>query len=156
QRVQLGEPLLIDDLDRDTDQLCHRRPLTELVEAIGARGQTDAPAGVVIHSLTRLRLQPLIELDGVAEQAHEVVARVELRAEAGCVPGRAARQLVLLEEDDVVPAEPRQVVRKAAAADAATDDCDPRLLAHLWNHLGYQPRRTDERDSAGPGDDLLR
>ena len=36
---------------------------------------------------------------------HQVVARVELRAEAGRVPGRAARQLVLLEQHDVAPAE---------------------------------------------------
>src|SRR5207302_924452 len=70
----------------------------------------------------------LVQLDRVAQQPHQVVARVELRAEARRMPRGATRQLRLLEEDDVVPAEFRQVIREAAAGDSASDDRDPGLL----------------------------
>ncbi len=97
QRVQLSEPLRPDELERHADELRHRRPLSELLEPIVGRGQSDAPARVVVDRLPRLRLEPLVELDRVAQQPHQVVARVELGAESGCVPGRAGCQLSLLE-----------------------------------------------------------
>ena len=42
--------------------------------------------------------------------------------EAGRVPGGALGQLVLLDQHDVGPAEPGQVVGDAAARDPAADD----------------------------------
>ena len=135
ERVQLAQPVEVDDLDRDADELAHRRPRTELVEPVLARREPDAAALVVVA------LEPAVELDRVAEQAHHVVARVELRAEPGRVPGRAARQLGLLEQHDVVPAELREVVREAAARDSASDDCDPRVLSHCGIILYTRPTR---------------
>ena len=41
--------------------------------------------------------------------------------EAGCVPGRATREFVLLDEHDVGPSEFRQVVEDAAARGTAAD-----------------------------------
>src|SRR4051794_27741791 len=90
-------------------------------------------------ALVIVALERAIEVDRVAEQAHHVVARVELRAEPGGVPGRAARQLGLLDQDDVVPAELREVVGQAAARHAASDDRDPRLLTH-GVIISYSPR----------------
>jgi len=46
-------------------------------------------------------LERAVELEAVAEQPGEVPARVELRAQAGGMPGGAARELALLEHDDV-------------------------------------------------------
>ncbi len=44
--------------------------------------------------------------------------------------GRAARELRALEENDVVPAEPRQPVEDRAAPDATPDDHGPRSVTH--------------------------
>ena len=55
-----------------------------------------------VDRLPGLGLERLVEVEAVLEQAHQVVAADELGAEAGRVPRRAARQLVRLDEDDVV------------------------------------------------------
>ncbi len=80
--------------------------------------------------LARLGLDRPVELERVLQEAHEVVAPRELRAEPRCVPGRAARQLRLLQQDRVGPAELRQVVEHGQAADSASDDRDLRLGEH--------------------------
>jgi hypothetical protein len=46
------------------------------------------------------------------------------------VPRRAGGQLAPLEEDDIGPAELRQVVQDAGADDAAADDHDLGVLLH--------------------------
>ena len=130
ERVQVGEPLRRNDVERHSHDLRHRRPLPELVQPILRRGEADAPARVIADGLPGLRLQALVELDGVAQQPHQVIARVELRAQPGCMPGRAGRQLSLLEKDDLVPTELGQVIREAAACDPAADDRDLRILDH--------------------------
>ena len=141
QRVELGETLRADDLDRDAGDLAHRPPVTELVEPVGGRRQADAAAGVPVDRLARLGLEPRVQLDAGAQQPHQVIARVELRAETGGVPGRTARQLVLLEQDDVAPSQLRQVVGKAATGNAAADDRDLGFRRHLWDHRGGTRRR---------------
>ena len=127
QRVQLAGALRPDDLDRDVEKLGRGGAMAKLVDAIRRRRQPHAAALVVIGG------ERLVELDAVTEQAREVVARVELRAETGRVPGRAARQLVLLEQDDVLPSEPAKVVEQAAAGHAAPDDRDPGIREHVWD-----------------------
>ena len=71
-----------------------------------------------------------VELDRVSEQLHQVVALDELGAEPGSVPGRAARELVLLDERHVAPAEPGEVVQRRDTADTAAHDDDARLGDH--------------------------
>jgi hypothetical protein len=55
------------------------------------------------------------------------------------VPGRAARQLVLLEQNDVLPPGEAEVVEQAAAGDPAPHDRDPGICEHLWDDLVYNP-----------------
>ncbi len=141
ERMELGEAVRADDLDRHARDLAHPLPVTELVEPVARRGQADAAAGMPVDRLPGLGLEPGVQLDAVAQQAHQVVARVELRAETGGVPGRPARQLVLLEQDHVAPAEPGQVVGQAAAGGAAPDDRDLGFRRHLWDHRGATKRR---------------
>jgi hypothetical protein len=75
-----------------------------------------------VDRLPRLGLERCVQVEAVLEQVHQVVARDELRAEACRVPGRAARELVLLDERDLVPPEPRQVIEDAAARYSSADD----------------------------------
>ena len=120
-----------DDLDRDAEQLGDRRR----DDGTRRRGPASSPAGRCRTGGSRRLAGPLerlVELDAVAQQAHQVVARVELRAEPGRVPGRAARQLVLLEQHDVLQPSASEVVEQAAAGDAAPDDRDPGFREHVW------------------------
>ena len=69
-----------------------------------------------------LRLERLVQLRRVLHQARAALRRPELSHQTGRVPGGTGRQLPLLEDDNVAPAEPGQVVRDAGTDDAATDD----------------------------------
>ena len=126
--MQLCQALGVDQLDRHAHELRHRRALAELLDPIARRGEAHAAAGVITDCPAAVGVELLVQLDRVPQQPHQVVARVELRAEARRMPRGAARQLRLLEEDDVVPAEFRQVIREAAAGDSASDDRDPGVL----------------------------
>ena len=70
------------------------------------------------------------------------------------MPGRAARQLVLLEQDDIAAAQLRQVVGEAAPGDPAPDDRDLGFRHHVWDHQGEGGNH--ERDHRRPRDNLLR
>ena len=73
--------------------------------------------------VTRLLLEARIQVTRVArhpERRLGVIARAG--DEAGRVPGRPRRQLVLLEQDDVTDSELREVVGDRGADDAAADD----------------------------------
>ena len=94
----------------------------ELLEALGARCDPEAPDAVEDAELA-------IELDAVTAKPHHRGRRVELCDEAGGVAGRAARQLVLLEQEHVALPRLRKVVRDAAPGDAAPYDDDRRTLA---------------------------
>src|SRR5690349_16689470 len=101
--------------------------MAELVDPVVRACEADAAAGV-IAGVQPFGVEALVQLDRVAEEPHQVVARVELRAEAGGVPGGAARQLRLFEHDDAVPTALCEVIRETAAGNAASDDRDPDVL----------------------------
>jgi len=56
------------------------------------------------------------------------------------VPGRAARQLFTLDENDVAPAHFAQVVGDGAADDAAAHDDDPRTSGQIYGHPSPHPQ----------------
>ncbi len=95
-------------------------------QAASKDGSADAtpPTSQPAPTPNRASRPSLCTPRAVHEQLLNVEARVELRAEAGGVPGRGARQLALLEDGDVGPAELRQVEGEAAAGDGAADDRD--------------------------------
>ncbi len=145
QRKQLGRALRRDDLERDADLVGDALDVTELVDSIG-RGREAQGAGLVVGDVERA-----VELDAASQQGAEVVAPGVLRAQTGRVPGRAGRELVLLEQHDVRLAEARQVVGEAAAADPAADDRDPGLGEHglrLANRARIQGGRGRMRPTA--------
>ena len=74
------------------------------------------------HGLAGLALQLLIEIDAVFMQLADRVAHVEERQQTGGMPGRAVREIHLLEQHRVGPALLGQVIEDADADDAAADD----------------------------------
>src|SRR3954469_21271434 len=72
--------------------------------------------------------QGRIELGRVLGEAREVMRRAELPDEPGRMPGRAAGELLALEEHDVPATAEGQMVCNAAANDAAAHDHDAGAL----------------------------
>ena len=123
--VRLGQPredLVGRDelrLEARPGGLARRPPQVEPARLAG--GDPHAPDGLE-------HLQLAVEGDAVAPQAHHGARRVELGHEPRCVVRRAAGQLALLDQQDVLPPRPGEVERDAATGDPAADDHD--LLAH--------------------------
>src|SRR6185312_6136343 len=106
------------------------------------------PAGV----LARLAGQVGVEPDRVLHHLRQADRRAQLADEPGRVPGRAVGEAVLLDEDDVLPAEPGEVVEDAGAADPATDHDRLRLVSHGpgASHNWYRPVNLEApRSSSG-------
>ena len=97
----------------------------QLGHAVGRAGDGDAAAPPEAGAQAGLRLQPLVQLAGVLDQPGAVLRGAQLADQAGRVPGRAAGQLPLLEQQHVGPAQLGQVVGDAGADHAAADDDDP-------------------------------
>ena len=95
-------------------------------QALVVAGQAQPAVGFPAGGLPRLRLELAVKLDAVLEQLRNTGRAAELADQAGGVKRRAAGQRLALEHDDILPAEPREVIRHAAPDDAAADDDHPR------------------------------
>ena len=94
----------------------------QLGQAILGAGHGHAAAAAEPGGQAGLGLQPVVQLGGVLDQAGAVLRGAQLADQAGRVPGAAAGQLALLEQEHVGPAHVGQVVGDAGADHAATDD----------------------------------
>ena len=131
QGPQLGDPVGTDDLEGDADRVGHGPPRVELVDPLGGGGEAEAAAAVVADVDAGVGFKTaVVELDAGAQQLHQLQAAVVLGAQAGGVPGGAARELVGLEHGDVGAAEPGEVVGDAATGDAAADDRNLHTCVH--------------------------
>src|SRR5690348_5457930 len=108
-----------DELRVEPDRVRTTDSTPQLEEALLTRCDAQRP-----HTLEDAQL--LVQLHAVAAEAHHRRRRVELRDEPGGVMGRAARQLALLDEDDVADARLGEVVRTADPGDPSADDDDLR------------------------------
>ena len=63
-----------------------------------------------------------VEIGGILGQPRHVLSAAQLPHQTGGVPGCAAGQLLAFQQDDVGPAQFRQMIRDRTAGDAATDD----------------------------------
>ena len=91
------------------------------MRSVGAR-DGDAAAALEAGGEPGLGLQRLVQPGRVLHEPRAALARAQLADQPGRVPGRAARQPALLEQQHVGDAELRQVVGDAGADDAAADD----------------------------------
>ena len=110
----------------------------EEVEAVAVRGEGE-PADVVQPAgLAGERFELAVEADGVALQRGHVGVGVQGVEAARRVPGRAGGQFGALDEHDVAPAQPGEVVEHAAPHHPAADHRDLYVGWHGGLH-GYRP-----------------
>ena len=128
RREELLRLLRRHDLHRQAERLRPRRLAAQLLVPRLRRREPQAaelvPAGIVARQLLQLGVEP----DRVLHHPRQRERRAELADEPGAVPGRAVRELVLLDEERVRPALLREVVEDGAADDAAADHDRPRAL----------------------------
>ena len=70
----------------------------------------------------RLLGDSVVEVDAVAGDVDERPGVAQLGDEPGCVPGRAAGDVPALQQHNVLPAQLRQMVSRAATSHAAAND----------------------------------
>ena len=123
---QLGHLTGADLLDLQPEVALEGGHAAVLLEAVGIGCGLDEADGPEAGRDAGLRLQRGIQVAGVQAKPGARLARApETRHEAGCVPGRAGRQAVPLDDEDVGDPEVRQVVGDGGADDPAPDDDDP-------------------------------
>ena len=131
QRPELLHFLRRDDLEWDADGVGGTAVLLVLVHAVTAGREAQIPGDVEAHVLSGFRRQALVEIDRILVQLPDRVAHIEQRQEAGGVPGRAGGELGALDQHHVRPPFFRQVIERADAYRAASDDHDAGMSFHL-------------------------
>ncbi len=99
-------------------------------------GEAQAAIHLPAGRLAGLGLEAAVELDRVFEELGHVGRAAQLAHEARGMEARAAREPVPLEEHDLAPAEPCQMIGRRAADDAAADDDRPRRRGEIAHGRG--------------------
>ena len=126
------------DLHRQPERLRPRRLTAQLLVPRLRRREPQAaelvPPGIVAGQLLQLGVQP----DRVLHHPRERDRAAQLADQAGAVPGRPVRELVLLDEHRVLPPLLREVIEDRAADHTSADhDCTCALNhAHDYPRLG--------------------
>ena len=107
---------------RQPEPVVHRGEALQLLEAVPAVGDGEAPDRPEPGRLPGLLLDLGEEVARVDEELREALVRAHGPDEARRVPGGPAREALPLEEEHVAPAELREVVGGARADDPAADD----------------------------------
>ena len=107
--------------------------LSSVEAALGAR---EADAAVLLEAgrLPGLGLEPEVQLGGILREPRQVGRRAQLPDQPGGVPGRAAGQLLALEQHHLAPAELGQMVGDRAADHPAADDHRLRVAGRISSH----------------------
>ena len=153
----------------------HRNPAARLVgaEQMGLHAPTHAIPGLELqvretllrpshfkatHTLgarLAIEFQLAPKLNRIARKARHGLRRIELENEARSVRGRAAglKQRPLLDDNNIPPAEFRQMIRDAATYDACANDDAPSLLRQCGiRHLLCLLSQLIDYDTAFPSD----
>ena len=133
-RVQLGGPLRADQLAVDLVGGRGGRGPRQRGHPLGGPGHGDAAAPAEARGLAGLRLQPLVQPGRVLHQPGAGLRCAQLADQAGRVPGGAAGQLPLLQQQHVGLAQLGQVVGDAGADHPAPDDDD---AGAGWQRRGF-------------------
>src|SRR4051812_38322526 len=99
-----------------------RRLALDLGHPLGIAGKAQAAIHLPAGGEAGFLLQLVVELDRVFEELGDIGGSAELTDQTRGMPGRTAGEFAALDEDDVFPAEPGQMIGGGAADDAAADD----------------------------------
>ena len=130
ERVVLECLLERDHLGLHAEVAGARADEAQAVELALVGGEHQTAVGVQTARLPGERLDLAVQVDGVFLQTRDVRFAVEGVHAAGGVPGRAGRELALLQQQHVTPAGLGQVVEHARAHHAAADDDHSRRSLH--------------------------
>ena len=122
QRIELPRLVERDHLGFHAEVARARTDQFQAVEFAGRCRQHQAAVGMQAAGLAGQRLDLAIQIDGVFLQPRDIGLAVEGVHAAGRVPGRTGRQFALLDQQQVGPADLRQVIEHAGAHHAAADD----------------------------------
>ena len=140
-RVQLDRPGRADQLAVQPVRGRGRRGPPQLPQPLGRAGHGDPAAPAEPGREPGLGLEPGVQLGGILHQLRQALRRAQLADQAGRVPGGPAGQLALLEQQQVGPAEPGQVVGDAGADHTAADDDHPGATGQRGLSHRARPRR---------------
>ena len=140
ERPHLADPLAVDELEVDPDEVAHRRAAPDLLPATGRRRDQQGPVLLEARAVAGAPLELAEQVLRVAREQAHVVRRPELAHQPRGMPGRAGGERLALEQDHVGPAALREVVEHARADDAAADHDDARL-GREWRSAGLGRRR---------------
>ena len=140
-----------DQVERQAERLRPARLTRDLLHPFLGGREPQRSDLVPARRETDLGLERPVQVDAVHHHLRQRQRAAQLADEPGRVEGRAARQVGPLDEDDVVPAEPRQPVEDRAAAHAAPDhDSARRRLTRLPPLGGTKPRGPRHRRARMP------
>ncbi len=121
-RIQVAGFLGRDQLHLDAEAARQRGLLVQHHPALGRGRHVDAAALLPAGGETRLGFERGIQLDAVLAHARHVAVGPHLPHQPGGMPGSAAGEPTLLQQQHVAAAELGQVVGGRTAGDAAADD----------------------------------
>ncbi len=126
--------LRLDQLHFHAEPLGHCRRAAQLVHPFRGTRDDEAAHLFPAHGVAGFLLERSIQLGAVLVNGRQCVVGAQAANESSGVPGGAARQLVLLQDHHVPPAELREVVGDTRSADAAANDHDLRFGGEGWIH----------------------
>ena len=124
-----------DELEREAERLRPSRLARDLLHPLLRRREPEgahlAPTGLEPD----LGLERPVEVDALHHHLRQRERRAELADQARRVERRAAREVCPLDQDDVVPAEPREPVQDRASPDPAADHHCSRPVPHRMSSV---------------------
>ena len=117
-----------------------RDHVPELVHPVGGVRQAQAAGLVIVDLVADFLREPGVQRGGIALQLENAPRGGEVRAVARRMPGGARGEFVALEQHHVGPAEPREVVQRAAPDRTAADDDHPCVALQGRTHAASVAR----------------
>ena len=117
-----------DLVNLDAKHAPQRYDVPELVHSPLGAGDRDAADLPEARGPARLGLQGGVQVNGVPGKLDQRLGGAKLGDQPGGVPGGAASQLPALQDHDVLPAQPGEVVGDTGARDASANHDDARSV----------------------------
>ena len=122
QREELQALLRSQHIERHAKGFGISHDALELFHA-GIRGSNAQTSDLIPARVdTRFTFQPAIQVGAVAHHLGKAGGGAQLSHQPGGVEGRAAGQLVALDDDDILPAHLGQMIGNACSSDSTPDD----------------------------------